>query len=81
MKMNVQSQTRDSTDVDTAANLQTQQSQEKHNYYDTKTENGGEWSQMDIDPEDEVTGAKLYTIHVGICLCIFLVGLVRYHCC
>ncbi|CAI6331424.1 unnamed protein product [Periconia digitata] len=28
-----------------------------------------------IDPENEVTGAKLQLIHMGICLCTFLVGL------
>lgn len=33
----------------------------------------------DIDPEDEVTGVRLYLIHTIICLCTFLVGLVRYH--
>ena len=29
-----------------------------------------------IDPENEVTGAKLLLIHTGICLCTFLIGLV-----
>ncbi|CAG8960295.1 hypothetical protein HYFRA_00012815 [Hymenoscyphus fraxineus] len=29
----------------------------------------------DIDPEDEVTGVRLYLIHTIICLCTFLVGL------
>lgn len=29
-----------------------------------------------IDPENEVTGLKLVTIHIAICLCTFLVGLV-----
>ncbi|KAH4161849.1 hypothetical protein HBI04_127330 [Parastagonospora nodorum] len=28
-----------------------------------------------IDPENEVTGIKLLLIHIGICLCTFLVGL------
>jgi hypothetical protein len=30
-----------------------------------------------IDPENEVTGIKLLLIHTGLCLCTFLVGLVR----
>lgn len=30
----------------------------------------------DIDPEDEVTGVRLYLIHTIICLGTFLVGLV-----
>lgn len=29
-----------------------------------------------IDPENEVTGIKLLLIHIGICLCTFLIGLV-----
>ena len=32
--------------------------------------------EMDIDPENEVTGIKLLLIHTGICLCTFLIGLV-----
>lgn len=31
---------------------------------------------QDIDPENEVTGIKLVLIHIAICLCTFLVGLV-----
>lgn len=30
----------------------------------------------DIDPENEVTGVKLLLIHIAICLCTFLIGLV-----
>lgn len=30
----------------------------------------------DIDPEDEVKGVKLLILHIGLCLCTFLVGLV-----
>ncbi|KAI0874256.1 major facilitator superfamily domain-containing protein [Hypoxylon argillaceum] len=30
----------------------------------------------DIDPENEVTGVKLLLIHIAICLCNFLIGLV-----
>jgi hypothetical protein len=30
-----------------------------------------------IDPQNEVTGAKLLLIHAGLCLCTFLIGLVR----
>lgn len=33
----------------------------------------------DIDPDDEVTGIRLYLIHTIICLCTFLVGLVSHH--
>lgn len=29
----------------------------------------------DIDPENEVTGPKLYLIHFAICLCTLIVGL------
>lgn len=32
-----------------------------------------------IDPENEVRGAKLLVIHLAICLCTFLVGLVSRH--
>lgn len=32
-----------------------------------------------IDPENEVRGAKLLAIHLAICLCTFLVGLVSRH--
>ena len=35
-------------------------------------------SEMDIDPENEVKGIKLLMIHIGICLCTFLIGLVSY---
>jgi hypothetical protein len=31
---------------------------------------------LSIDPENEVKGAKLLIIHLCICLCTFLVGLV-----
>lgn len=31
---------------------------------------------QDIDPENEVKGLKLVLIHISICLCTFLVGLV-----
>lgn len=34
--------------------------------------------EMDIDPENEVTGIKLLLIFAGICLCTFLIGLVSY---
>lgn len=30
-----------------------------------------------IDPENEITGLRLLLIHIGLCLCTFLVGLVR----
>lgn len=30
----------------------------------------------DIDPENEVQGIKLLLIHIAVCLCTFLVGLV-----
>ena len=30
----------------------------------------------DIDPDNEVRGMKLIIIHLAICLCTFLVGLV-----
>lgn len=29
-----------------------------------------------IDPENEVKGPKLLLLHIGLCLCIFLVGMV-----
>jgi hypothetical protein len=34
-------------------------------------------AEMDIDPENEVKGLKLLVIHTGICLCTFLIGLVK----
>ena len=33
-------------------------------------------AEYSIDPENEVTGVKLLLIHIGICLCTFLIGLV-----
>ena len=33
----------------------------------------------DIDPSNEVQGLKLILIHLAICLCTFLVGLVSFH--
>ena len=35
-------------------------------------------AEYSIDPENEVTGAKLLLIHIGICLCTFLIGLVSF---
>ena len=35
-----------------------------------------ETSETDIDPENEVTGVRLLVVHIGVCLCTFLVGLV-----
>lgn len=44
----------------------------------TKDESAEESSpQMDIDPEDEIIGIRLYVIHSTICLCTFLIGLVN----
>ena len=43
-----------------------------HNGEDTTTA-----TKMDIDPENEVIGMKLYIIHAGICFATFLIGLVR----
>lgn len=33
----------------------------------------------DIDPANEVQGVKLVVIHLAICLCTFLIGLVSAH--
>jgi len=33
-------------------------------------------AEYSTDPENEVTGVKLLLIHIGICLCTFLIGLV-----
>jgi len=35
-------------------------------------------AEYSIDPENEVTGVKLFLIHIGICLCTFLIGLVKF---
>jgi hypothetical protein len=62
------------TQNDTKQDSTTEAAQTENGVHVENNETGPDYS---IDPENEVTGAKLILIHIGICLCTFLIGLVK----
>lgn len=62
------------TQNDTKRDSTTEATRAEKGVHVESNETGTDYS---IDPENEVTGAKLLLIHLGICLCTFLIGLVK----
>ncbi|KAI0386712.1 hypothetical protein F5Y04DRAFT_275163 [Hypomontagnella monticulosa] len=49
----------------------------EQNDVDSKDSEAGVLEEQSIDPENEVKGTELILLHIAVCLCNFLVGLMH----